>query len=151
MADIDNKIRELANKTIDSSQYELVDVRIVGGRAPVIQVFIDKPGGIKVEDCALVSRSLEKELDKGNFVAGSYTLEVSSPGAERPLVAGRDYAKYIGSKAKVITKEKIDNQKKFKGTIVKADDKGVTLSMDGTEKKLSYSAIDRANLVVEFG
>lgn len=150
MSDVENKMKELAEDAIKDTPYELVDVRMSSGKKPAIQVFIDKPGGIKVDDCVTVSRSIEKVLDEDELIKGPYNLEVSSPGIERPLIKGKDYVKYIGNKARVRTKEKIENQKNFIGTIVKADDEEVTLSTDGQEKTLKYKDIDKANLVVEF-
>lgn len=150
MSDVENKIKELAEEAIGETPYEVVDVRISGGKRPSIQIFIDKPGGVDIEDCAIVSRKVEKVLDETDVINGPYNLEVSSPGIERPLVKSKDYLKYVGSKAKVKTKQKIENQKNFVGTIVSADEEAVTLSVDGQTKTLKYEDIDRANLVVDF-
>lgn len=150
MGDVENKVKELAENTVAETPYEVVDARMSGGKVPALQIFIDKPGGVNVDDCAVVSRKLEKVLDENDVIKGSYKLEVSSPGIERPLVKSKDYLKYVGSKAKVKTKYKIENQKNFVGTIVGADDEQVTLSIDGQTKTLSYRDIDRANLVVDF-
>src|SRR6266581_1845351 len=104
--DVATRIAELAQPLLDSLGTELVDLEYRReGRAMVLRLFIDKPGGITLDDCASVSRELSEILDVEDFIIDHYTLEVSSPGLNRPLKKESDYIRYQGKLVKVRTFE----------------------------------------------
>src|SRR5262249_15581156 len=106
---------------------------------------------VSVDDCASVSRDLSAVLDVEDVVPGQYTLEVSSPGLDRPLRSARDYERFAGRHAKIVTRDKIDGLTVFKGALAGMD--GDAVLMDGEDHKrhrLPLALITRANLEVEF-
>jgi len=112
--EIKDKIKEIIEIPILRKNMELVDLewrREKGGW--VLRIFIDKPGGVTVGDCAKISEMISKILDKEDLIHHSYVLEVSSPGIERPLVKKEDYERFKGEKAKIILKTPISGRKKF--------------------------------------
>jgi ribosome maturation factor RimP len=128
----------------------------------VLRVRIDRPGAassaeesVSVEDCARVSRDLSAVLDVEDIVPGTYTLEVSSPGLDRPLLGVDDYRRFAGRRAKVVMREAVDGQTYFKGRIDGVDENDgapvvVLDAEDGKRHRVPYAVITRANLEVEF-
>lgn len=128
----------------------------------VLRVQIDRPGtaataedSVSVEDCARISRDLSAVLDVDDVIPGSYTLEVSSPGLDRPLVRLEDYRRFAGRLAKVVLKEAIDGQTFFRARLAGVEDgeDGPVVVMDsdnGRRHRVPYSLVTRAKLEVEF-
>lgn len=157
--DVVEAIRGLADRVAGSFGLEIFDVQF-RREAPgmVLRVQIDRPGpsataedSVSVEDCANVSRDLSALLDVEDVVPIAYTLEVSSPGLDRPLRNAGDYERFAGRRARVVTREKIDGQTFFKGQLAGVD--GDAVLMDGEDHKrhrLPLGSITRANLEVEF-
>jgi ribosome maturation factor RimP len=113
-----DRVRQLAERVIESQGYELVDFELKGsGNKTILRVFIDKPAGISHQDCELVSEQLGTVLDVEDLIPFSYTLEVSSPGLDRKLVKDSDYTRFAGRLAKVQTRVPLQNQKTFKGRL----------------------------------
>ena len=134
----EQKTEELIMPLIEQHQFELVDVEYVkeGGNW-YLRAYIDKPGGITVDDCELVSRALSDLLDEHDFIEDAYILEVSSPGLGRPLKKDKDFARSIGEEVDVKTFRAIQHQKDFTG-ILKAYEKEKSVwELDGGEA--SYS------------
>lgn len=140
------KIQKILEETIPGLGFELVDIEITP--AKIIRVFIDKDGGLSVEDCADVSNHLSKvflveEIDYNR-------LEISSPGLERPLKKIQDYAKFVGRLAKIKTHDAINNQKVFQGHIDNVNGDNITLKLDD-ESLFSVEFVDvsRGRLIYE--
>ena len=138
---------------------EVFDVqfrREAGGM--ILRVQIDKPGpaataeeSVSVEDCARISRDLSALLDVEDVVPTAYTLEVSSPGLDRPLRGDVDYRRFAGRRAKIVMREAVDGQTFFKGRLGGVDDHAVLIdSDDGRRHRVPLVVITRANLEVEF-
>ena len=120
------------------------------GKFSMLRVYIDKDGGIDVEDCAEVSRQVSAILDVEDPISGEYTLEVSSPGLERPLFTLEQFAQYIGSEVKIQLRIKFENRKNFGGVISGIEDDEVVL-IEGEDKLiLPFELIDKAKLVARF-
>lgn len=140
------KINKILEETIPGLGFELVDVEITP--AKIIRVFIDKDGGLSVEDCADVSNHLSKvflveEIDYNR-------LEISSPGLERPLKKIQDYTKFIGRLAKIKTYELFDNQKVFQGHIDSVNGDKITLKLaDGSLFNVEFADVSRGRLIYE--
>jgi ribosome maturation factor RimP len=148
---VDERIREIAAQVAGESNVELVHAQIAGaGKSLTVRVFIDKEGGVMHEDCSLVSRRLEKELDAEDFIPGKYILEVSSPGLERELYNLKDFEKFTGSLAKVKTSVAFDGQKNFRGRIVGIESDEIVFE-DKTRGtiRFPYSAVAKANLEID--
>ena len=137
---------------VDTHGFELVDVEYVKeGGSWYLRAYIDKPGGIAVDDCEVISRALSDLLDEHDFIEDSYILEVSSPGLGRPLKKEKDFVRSQGELVEVRTYRAIQHQKEFTG-ILNAWDKGtVTLLMeDGTEMKFAREDIALIRLAFDF-
>ncbi|MDI6801918.1 MAG: ribosome maturation factor RimP [Thermodesulfovibrionales bacterium] len=155
MAAVKQKIHELALQVAEDEGIELVSAGILGGgRKLLLRVVIDKEGGVTISDCEKMSRSLEALLDVEDPIKGSYVLEVSSPGLDRPLSNQRDFEKNVGKLARIITDEKIDNQTFFIGRITDAGDGWIRLGMETKEGIkdifIPLEKISKARLEIEF-
>ncbi len=130
---------------------ELVDVEYVKeAHGWVLRVFLDKPGGIDVEDCRSVSEVLSDVLDREDPIPGPYSLEVSSPGLERPLKKESDYVRFAGRLANIRTYQAINGQKNFQGTLMGIEDGKVLIEIDGEASAIPLDMISKARLAVEF-
>lgn len=130
---------------------ELVHVELAGTkRDAVLRIYIDKEGGVTLDDCGAVSRKIEDVLDAEDLIPSRYVLEVSSPGIERQLYTLADFVKFTGQLAKVKTKSEIDGQKTFVGPITEVDGEKITID-DRTKGTVSfeYSDVDKANLKID--
>ncbi len=145
---VSDRLQTLLEPVIDDLGYELVGVEYLPNpKNRVVRVFIDRePDGIGVEDCERVSRQVSALMDVEEPVPGQYTLEVSSPGVERPLFTGAHFARFIGETALVQMAVPVENRRRFKGVIVAADDRTVTLNVDGQNFELAVADIGRAHL-----
>ena len=157
--DVVGQIRIIADRVADSYGLEIFDVQFRReAYGMVLRVRIDRPGpaataeeSVSVEDCAHVSRDLSAILDVEDVVPTAYTLEVSSPGLDRPLRHAHDYARFAGRRAKIVMREKVDGQAFFRGTLAGLD--GEAVLVDGDDRKrhrVPLGVITRANLEVDF-
>lgn len=149
--EIVRRVEELARPVADGHGFEIVEVVFVheGGRW-CLRVFIDKPGGVTLDDCEAVSRELELLLDEEDFISHSYVLEVSSPGLERPLKRAEDYVRYVGRLVQIGTYAPQDGRRKFTGRLVGSSETGVTIRLNEGEITIPWKNIARARLTVEF-
>lgn len=131
--------------------FELVEIELAGGgNQTLLRLYIDSEEGVNVDDCADVSRQVSAVLDVEDPIAGRYTLEVSSPGLDRPLVKPSDFIQRIGETVKVRLYQAIDGRRKFKGELVSADENRVVIDSGGSTHELKYSDMERARLVPKF-
>ena len=129
--DYESKTETLIQPLIDANHFELVDVEWVKeGANWYLRVYIDKEGGITVDDCELVSRAFEETLDKEDYISENYIFEVSSPGLDRPLKKEKDFIRNIGKDVEVKLYKAINKEKEFVGILTAYDDETVTLEMD---------------------
>ena len=137
---------------LEQHQFELVDVEYVREVGVwYLRCYIDKEGGITVDDCELISRLLGEWLDKEDFIEDSYILEVSSPGLGRPLKKEKDFARSIGKDVEIRLYKAIDKQKESTGTLTSYDADSVTLTMeDGSERTFEKSGIALIRLAFDF-
>ena len=113
----------------------------------MIRIYIDKESGIDISDCERVSRQVSAVYDVEEPIAGEYTLEVSSPGLERPLFRLSQFQQYVGDEIQLRVKRPQDGRKNFKGDLVRVGENGIFLSIDGKELEFQHSDIDKANLI----
>lgn len=140
----------LLEPVVESLGFELVWVQRAGdGQDTVIRVYIDAPDGIVVEDCERVSREISALMDVEDPVPGQYTLEVSSPGLDRPLVKPRHFDAVIGSDIKVRLGPHIDGRKRFRGRLDGRTGEMIDMTVDGESYQLALADIESARLVPE--
>ena len=159
----EDKIRAIAERVSAIHGVELVEAELRGGgKARMLRVTIDKPEGVTHEDCANVSRDLSTVLDVEEAVpGGSYTLEVSSPGLDRKLLKPADYARFTGSRVKLMTREPVNGNRHFEGRLETFSDGKLTLetvagkkqkpghAQPGQKVQIDLANVEKANLVPE--
>jgi ribosome maturation factor RimP len=115
---IDRRLASIVAPVIEGMGFELVRIRLMGGRTPTLQIMADRPeGGIVVDECARISTALSAVLDVEDPIEDNYVLEVSSPGIDRPLTRLKDFDLWQGYEARLETAEQIDGRRRFKGTL----------------------------------
>lgn len=148
---IAERVEAIAAEVAGKNNLELVHVDVVGTlKSPTVRVFIDKSGGVSVEDCTIVSRQMEAVLDAEDFISSAYTLEVSSPGLERELYSLKDFRKFSGNLARVRTHQPINGQRNFRGRIKAIDGENIIFE-DKTNGVVSfpYDLVAKANLEID--
>jgi ribosome maturation factor RimP len=145
------RIRTCADQLAASMDMEIVFVEIKGGgNRPIVRTYIDKPGGVTLDDCERFSKRFSVLLDVEDWIPFSYTLEVSSPGLDRPLVKEADFLRFAGKNARVRMRFPIEGQKNFKGRILGVTDGRVELEVaPGRKVDISVGEIEKANLMIE--
>lgn len=150
MNDIKQKVLELARRVADEQGLEVFDIELLGKGKLLLRVFIDKEGGVTLDDCERFSKGFGAVLDVEDLFPGPYTLEISSPGLNRPLKGIKDFEKNIGKLIRIVTVEKIENQSFFIGRIMKVDSDFVELVVNKREIHIPFEKISKARLEVEF-
>lgn len=148
----EQKTEQLLEPIISGHQFELVDVEYVKeGSNWYLRAYIDKPGGITVDDCELVSRTLSDLLDKHDFIPDAYILEVSSPGLGRQLKKEKDFKRSLGEEVDVKLYRAIEKQKQFTGILKAYDDEKVTLEFEeGVTLEIPRQNISLIRLAFDF-
>ena len=149
--DLSARVAEIVAPSIAAMGYELVRVQLMGDRASVLQIMAERSdrAGMTVEDCAEISRAVSALLDVEDPIDGTYSLEVSSPGIDRPLVAIGDYERFAGHLAKVETRVPVDGRKRFRGNLAGIEDEQVRLELaDDGSVLLPFEQISRAKLII---
>lgn len=143
-------LQDLIEPVVTKAGYELVRVMSIGQVNQTLQVMIDKLDGtdITVDDCAKVSRLLSDMLDEKDPIADKYSLEVSSPGLDRPLTKIEHFKRYTGYEIKLETEEKVENRKRFKGKITEVADNKVILAAEEATYTIPFDLIAKAKLVI---
>ena len=166
------RVRAIADRVAASSGLEVLDVELLGGgKARMLRVFLDKAAagndplaGVTHEDCANFSREFGTILDVEDVMPGSYTLEVSSPGLDRKLVKAADFVRFTGSRVKLVTRDPVDNNRRFEGRLESFQDGRLTLDLSvashksrkkmgeaaGKKIEIDFANVEKANLVPEF-
>lgn len=150
---IDRRLAEMVRPTVEGMGYELVRVRLMGGQKKTVQIMADLPeGGIEVDDCAKISTAVSAVLDVEDPLEDAYTLEVSSPGIDRPLTRLKDFDAWEGFEARLETAELIDGRRRFKGrlagtegdeVLIEIEDQGATVTIG-----LKFDWLSDAKLVL---
>ncbi len=156
--DLQNRIEEIIEAPLAARGYEVVRIQLSGQVRKVLQIMIERTDGvgITVDDCAAVSRVASVLLDQYEPVTGPYTLEISSPGLDRPLVKHKDYLRFQGHKVVIRTHMLIEGRKTFAGLLSRVDEETVTVSMtlsgsdEPTEVTIPFADIRSARLQIDF-
>lgn len=146
------RTEELITPILERMQFELIDVEYVKeGATWYLRAYIDKEGGITVNDCEAVAREMNEILDREDYIEDSYVFEVSSPGLGRPLKKEKDYARSMGKELEIRTYRAIDKKKEFYGILTSYDEKTVTIETeDGSELTLEKADIALIRLAFDF-
>ena len=148
----EQKTEELLEPIVSALGFELVDVEYVKeGGTWYLRAYIDKPGGITVDDCEAVSRQFSDILDEKDYIPDSYVFEVSSPGLGRPLKKEKDFKRSLGEEVEIRTYRAIDRQKEFTGILKAYDENTVTIAYeDDTEQTFERADIALIRLALDF-
>lgn len=149
MTDLKQRIYSLAERVADDQELEIFDVQLLGKGKLLLRVTVDKEGGVTLDDCERYSKRLGTLLDIENPLAQSYTLEVTSPGLDRPLRGMHDFEKNKGRLVRIITSEKVENQNFFIGRIMGLSGDTVTLHVNDHEINVPFHFITKARLEIE--
>lgn len=149
--EVREEVRQLAGPLAEEDGFELVDVeQTSAGRHRIVRIYLDKPGGVTLGDCARFSRRLSDCLDMNQTIPGSYHLEVSSPGLERPLRTLEHVARFRGRRASLVTHEPHDGRRKWDGELLGPEgDRAGIRTDDGTEQWFDWAEVKAARLVVD--
>jgi len=148
-AAIDRRLAEILAPVIEGMGYELVRVRLMGGKTPLLQIMADRPeGGIEVDECADISTAVSATLDVEDPITDTYTLEVSSPGIDRPLTRLKDFEEFEGHEAKLETAEMIDGRRRFKGVLAGVEGDEVMINIAEGTIGLRFDWLSDAKLVL---
>lgn len=148
-AAIDRRLADVVGPTIEGLGYELVRIRLMGGKRNTLQIMAERPEGwIEVEDCARISRAVSAVLDVEDPISGEYVLEVSSPGIDRPLTRLKDFERYEGYEVKLETSEMIDGRRRFKGVLAGVEDGEVLVEIPEGTIGLAFDWLTDAKLVL---
>ena len=148
-AAIDRRLAEIVRPVIEGMGFELVRVRLMGGKSSKVQIMADRPeGGIEVDDCAEISTAISALLDVEDPIGENYTLEVSSPGIDRPLTRLKDFATWEGYEAKLETAELIDGRRRFKGKLAGVEGDEVLVNIEEGTIGLKFEWLSDAKLVL---
>lgn len=139
--------RALADET-GAADLEVYDIEVSTG---LVRVLVERPGGVDLEALTLANRVVSAALDAKDPIPGTYNLEVSSPGLERPLRTPDHFARHVGGQVNVKTRAGVPGERRISGELAAADDGGITVVGAGGSRRLSYAEIDRARTVFEWG
>ena len=151
MATLEQNLQEMLQGAVEDLGCELWGIECQrAGRFMTVRLFIDKEGGVTVDDCADVSRQVSAILDVEDPIADKYNLEVSSPGLDRPLFTLPQFERYIGQDISVHLRIPVMERRKWQGKLDRIENDMVTLIVDGQEQVLVFGNIQKANVVAKF-
>ncbi|APO45229.1 ribosome maturation factor RimP [Paenibacillus sp. FSL R5-0623] len=148
---IKSTVEEMIQPYLNEQGFELVDIEYVKeGSNWFLRVYVDKEGGIDIDDCVLISEKLSAKLDENDPIPTIYFLEVSSPGAERPLKKPEDVTKAVGKNVFVTTYEPVNGLKEFEGKLLSFDDEELVIEAGKKQHAISYDKVASARLAILF-
>lgn len=151
--ELDPRISEIIERVTEREGLELVHAELTGGRNAILRIFIDKPGGVTIDDCSNVSQRVSLILDVEDIIPHQYVLEVASPGLDRGLYKEADYERFAGLPAHIRISEPIEGQRNFHGKLIGLEREGETAAIveeqSGKRHWLPLSRIVKANVEIE--
>ncbi|MEM9240849.1 MAG: ribosome maturation factor RimP [Pseudomonadota bacterium] len=146
---MDRRMAEIITPVIEDMGFELVRVRLMGGKSKTLQIMAERPdGGIEVDECADISTAVSAVLDVEDPITDAYALEVSSPGIDRPLTRLKHFEEYEGYDAKLETSELIGGRKRFKGVLAGVEDDEVLINVEEGTIGLKFDWLSEAKLIL---
>lgn len=148
---IKSVVESMITPYLEENGFDLVDIEYVKeGSSWFLRIFVDKEGGIDIEDCGRISEYASQKLDETDPIEDAYFLEVSSPGAERPLKKPQDVAKSVGKHVFITTYEPIGGWKEFEGELVSFDGETMVIQVRGKDRAIPYNKVASARLAIVF-
>lgn len=141
---VNDRVRDLVLPILSTHEVDLYDMDVQG---PLVRVVVDRSGGVDLEVLSSVTRAVSRALDEADPIGHRYTLEVTSPGLERPLRTPEQFTRAVGETVKVKTKPEVDGERRVEGVLSTADGDGITVG----DRTLAYHEIERARTVFEWG
>ncbi len=146
-----DRVRGIVDSILLNEGMELVEIEYRReSKGWVLRLYIDKAGGVRLDDCTHISQEVGRSLDVEDFIAIPYTLEVSSPGLTRPLKKEKDFMKYRNQIIKVKTIHPIENRRQFKGKLLGISENRIEIEMDGGVFQITLSNVAKANLEIDW-
>lgn len=144
-------IEKMLKPVLESMGYQLVERELVTdmGRL-ILRLYIDKEGGVTLDDCSEASRAISAHLDVEDPIPGKYDLEISSPGIERPLRYREDFVRFAGEVVKLRTQAPIDGRQNYRGVLKGCDTENIYMTVDGTDFTIPFSALLKARIVKDW-
>ena len=145
------QLQALLAPVVEALGYECWGLEFISqGRHSLLRVYIDRPEGILIDDCEIVSRQVSGILDVEDPISGEYTLEVSSPGMDRPLFTLEQFARYVGEQVKIKLRTPFERRRNFQGILRGVEEQDVVVQVDNQEFLLPIDSIDKANIIPSF-
>jgi len=145
------QLQALLAPVVEALGYECWGLEFISqGRHSLLRVYIDRPEGILIDDCEIVSRQVSGILDVEDPISGEYTLEVSSPGMDRPLFTLEQFARYVGEQVKIKLRTPFERRRNFQGILRGVEEQDVVVLVDDHEYLLPVDSIDKANIIPRF-
>lgn len=147
----EHPVQKIVEPVVDGLGYEIVRIATIGSQRPTLQIMIERKdrGSLTVDDCAAVSRAVSEVLDEKDPIEGEYSLEVSSPGLDRPLTKEEHFERFFGYEAKIETDTEVEGRKRFKGKITGIDPmKNIHFEMEGKNYEIPFAAVSKAKLIL---
>lgn len=150
MSSLEQTLTELLSPPVEALGFELVGIEYIRSRNPILRVYIDKEGGVTVEDCADASYQISAVMDVEDPITAAYALEVSSPGLDRPLFTIEHYQRHIDQEIQLTLRIAVQNRRNWKGVLQKVDGEMISLLVDGQSLTVAFGNIQKGNLVYKF-
>jgi ribosome maturation factor RimP len=148
MKELKEKLKGILSPLIQDNKVELIDLEIKGtGPYSILRIYVDRPGGITLDECARLSSKLSDFLDVEDLIPHRYTLEVSSPGLDRPLTSEKDFSRKIGEKVKIFLKEPMGKKNELEGQIKDLKEDKLFLDEEGEEKIVPFDKILKGKII----
>jgi ribosome maturation factor RimP len=144
------ELRKLLEPAVSALGFELVGVEFVSGRRGLLRLYIDSEDGISIDDCQAVSHQVSGLLDVEDPIPGQYSLEVSSPGLDRPLFRAADFERFAGHEVRLRLVAPLEGRRKFRGVLVGLRDGRVVVQVEEQELVVALEEIDEARLVPDY-
>ncbi len=146
-----DQLNEIIAPAVAAVGFEFLGLEyIAAGKHSVVRIFIDSPGGIHVDDCANVSRQVSAVMDVEDPIASEYRLEVSSPGADRPLFTARQFADFVGKSVQVKLYSPMNGRRNYRGHIKVVEGDSITLEVDGEAVSFEIDQVEKANIIPQW-
>jgi ribosome maturation factor RimP len=148
--DVTDRIQQIIAPSVEAMGYEIVRVQVSGTQRPTLQVMAERKdnAAITVEDCADISRAVSALLDVEDPISSAYTLEISSPGIDRPLTRLKDFERFAGFEARIETRFPLDGRKRFRGILKGVEDGAIRIETDTGPASVPFDAVQRAKLIL---
>ncbi|MFV9996832.1 MAG: ribosome maturation factor RimP [Arsenophonus endosymbiont of Dermacentor nuttalli] len=150
MSTLEQKLTSMISLPVEALGFEFVGLEFIRARVSTLRVYIDNENGVTVNDCADVSHQVSAVLDVEDPISVPYSLEISSPGLERPLFTVAHYRRFLGKEVNLILRIAMQNRRKWQGIIKAVNDEMITVTVDGKDEVFALKNIQKANLVPHF-